>query len=73
MQIVTKCVSEMYVGCCKTDLGIYTPPPCKINECGKLIPTFIPSVYSAIIYRKGLHPLSVLFFCAKQGYCSQIV
>ena len=56
----------MYVDCCKQTLGATPPNPCKINECGKLEPTFTPSVDSAITYKWVLQ-FSVFYFCNKQS------
>ena len=56
----------VYVVCCKQFLGATPPNPCKSNGCGKLRPTFTPSVASAITYKCGLQ-LSAFYFCNKQS------
>ena len=55
-----------YVVCCKQFLGATPPTPCKSNGCGKLRPTFTPSVASAITYKCGLQ-LSTFYFCNKHS------
>lgn len=41
----------MYVDCCKLHLGAPPPTPCEIDVCGKLEPTFTPSVDATITYK----------------------